>query len=515
MPRATIKLSGINVDLPPWEVPENWTGGENIHFRRGFADRVDGDFPFLTVTPIPEYIVNSFDAVGNWWVSASVEQIEANSGAGWTDITPLTYVDANTANGWTGGVFNGNVILNSVDNANGWYWDKVDTEMQDLPNSPTVKAMRPYRDFLIGMDTSDEIDTSNYQVAEEGIAWSNAAVDIPDTWIPTTSNFAGGRVLGATSGPVLDGIQLRDAFIIGKSDSIHVMNFIGGQQVMAIRQLETSGGILARNCLAEFENVVYMLTNTGDILATDGSNIASIADNMVRDTIFAQLAGGAPRSFVAINKTARELWVCPQLNLVKYPQIIFVFDIDTKQWGLRSVYGTAGDGWPNTGVAHAVSGVNSSTTVDTWDGGGSETWDTLDGKIWNQSAASPNVLRMIFASPEFGPGHLMEADGSVDIRPARAQKDGIRLGDGDEVVTIRRMWLDAETNAAFHVELGARYGDNDPYVYAPAQDYGPDTQYIPVMSKGREFSVRLTSTGGLSWSNQSLGFEFSAAAGRF
>lgn len=525
MPQANLKLNGLQLDLPAWEAEARYTGAKNIRFSRGFAERVKGDsilYSAQSTEDVIEYAVNSFDASGNYWLAAGENEVVVTDGTTWKTITPASFVTATENNTWTGGVLNGVPFLNCVDEEVGYYWDKVfgtPNLMQDLPNSPDVKAMRPYRNFLVGMDTSNDAGTS-WDNTEETVAWSAeaAANSIPATWIPATDNLAGSFQLGATTGPVIDGIQLRNDFIIGKSDGIHVMTFVGVPLVMAQRQLWGKSGILARNCLAEFEGKVYILANN-DFLVTDGTNITSIADNKIRRHVFEQLAADPARSFCAVSPTTREVWFCPLLvSATKYPDQIFTYDIDTGEWGHRYIYLT--DAATRSEVAFAVDGVNSTTATDSWDGGDAIDWDDETSLIWNYAVTSPPTKAMVWVHPDNNTagttGALMVADGETDTRDARIQRDGIQLA-GDGVATVRRVWLDAElpSGASISVRVGARYSDSEGYTYAPTVTYSSTDRYASVMAKGRDFSVILESDGSDLWSVQRIGLEAVEAGGRF
>ena len=56
---------------------------------------------------------------------------------------------------------------------------------------------------------------------------------------------------------IVDGAVLGSNFIIYSSDSIFLMEFVGGQFIMNFRKLFTDAGLINQNCVVEVEGKHY------------------------------------------------------------------------------------------------------------------------------------------------------------------------------------------------------------------------------------------------------------------
>jgi hypothetical protein len=307
--------------------------------------------------------------------------------------------------------------------------------------------------------------------------------------------------------------------LIGKTDSMYTMQFVANDpNVMRIRQLWSTGGVVGRNCMVEFEGVVFFLSGN-DVFATDGSEVRSIANNLVRKAIFDNLAEDPQASWLAVNPGLRELWVAPMtISSSLYPNVIYTYDLDNGHWGQRLVYKTTGTG--TSEIADAAYGVSSASNQDKWNSEAVLQWNSEAEKAWNDGVATGQEKLMIWAHPRAdGPaadGHLMQSDVTVDTRTASARRDGIQISeDEDAVYTVRRAWLDTVQTDALQVQIGSRYNDASAYKYAPAFTYEPDAESVPTMVKGREFSVIVSAENADQWAVPRISLEVAEARGRF
>ena len=90
------------------------------------------------------------------------------------------------------------------------------------------------------------------------VRWSNAAEagEVPDSWDETNpANLAGRNVLSGNLGRVIDGLQLRDTFVIYRERGITVMDFVGGTFVFNFRNFTSTYTLLGLNCIVEAEGM--------------------------------------------------------------------------------------------------------------------------------------------------------------------------------------------------------------------------------------------------------------------
>ena len=379
-----IAPSGLNRDLAPWAAPDEWHRAEQIVFRRGYAQTIgrkvniwnnwDGAGVDLDG---PDFLLNYYDGTLSYWLYGCADGVGVTDGASHKTITPGTFTTPLASDAWTGGLLGGVPFLNyGTDPACYWGLDfATPTVMAAMADAPECAAMRPYRSVLVALDTSANTNNGSIDASEEVVAWSKAndAGSVPSAagdWTPANSNIAGFAPLGPDGGLCIDGLQFRDSFLIGKNNGFWVMDLVGGNEVMAFRRLFQTGGVLARNCMAEVDGNVFVLTDS-DIVVTDGNDVRSVVDRRLRQTIFDDLGENFARSWLAYNKQQREVWVAPVRTGEEYAHGVYIYDLDTDKWG----YFEPDDGTYD--LTHASPGRDSSASNDTY-ATTTETYDSID-----------------------------------------------------------------------------------------------------------------------------------------
>lgn len=479
-----LQLYGISPDLPGSKNVNGWTDARNMLCRE-VMERVTGNQPVLG-TPLfpPEWLLqtrNPLEAV--IWCYAGEQGIGIAEGENHTDATPAGWVYPARQSPITGGVLNSIPVI-SADLP--WYWDGAGPfqALPDWPATRTCRAMRPYKFQLIAM-TIDEGGT----LLEDMVYWSDVASpgQIPQEWTPNPDNQAGFAELSATRGSVIDGAPLRDLFIIWKESSCYTLQYTGGSQIMALRLLDASVGLLNRNCLANVGGLQFALTQ-GDVVVTDGQQVRSIADDRVQRSLFAGIEPeSGRRSFLVADEAAGELIVAVPETGQDYPSVGWVYDLGSQQWGQRDFSPAVRHG--QTGAfrftGDAVTYANVGTTYDT------ETRRYSD-------LAVPRV--------DFEQVVVCTADGfeALDINSSEAdpdlssslRRDGLEIAPG-RIVTLRRIWLevDAPQGTRIDVKVGA-------VEYAGQINVSPASSDVASFIVGEREKVDLSATG--RWFNIEL-----------
>ncbi|GAG28067.1 unnamed protein product, partial [marine sediment metagenome] len=258
-------------------------GGDNVLFPNGFSaaapgwEAAGGNTLFKALWLLPFQTLETF-----YWIYVGTDDAGTTGGIGLTDgtthwdITPAVWA-ATPAGSITGGVLNGVPFINNgIDIP--VFWDLVPTNvMTTLPGWPAAQrcqAMRAFKYHLIAMNMTDAGGDF-----PDVVAWSDAANpgQIPATWIADPSNQAGSFSIAATPGGVVDGLALRDQFMVYKQHSTAIMQYIAGQFVFSNRKAFVTSGILARNCAAEMYGAHYVITD-GDIIQHNGQEVKSLID---------------------------------------------------------------------------------------------------------------------------------------------------------------------------------------------------------------------------------------------
>ena len=229
-----------------------------------------------------------------------------------TDITHLT-PRAGVVNAWTGCVFGGIPILNTGDATfKPIYWNQdLAAKFVDLPGWPATtycKSLRSFKQFLIALGITRGGVSLPFMVK-----WSSPAVPgaLPSTWNEAdATNDAGETDLAEGQDEIIDGLVLRDSFMIYKEASIWRMDYTGGPYVFRFSKVLGTSGAMNSNCIAELDGFHLVLTGS-DVIYHDGQNAVSVLDKQSRRDLFQSIdVDGARLCFVFKNPFFNEIFVC-------------------------------------------------------------------------------------------------------------------------------------------------------------------------------------------------------------
>jgi hypothetical protein len=498
---------GIAPDVPNWEASEEYySGANNVLFRDGFASRELGHAEvYATPLAAPRYLVSNAAGVRNFWVYAGDSTVSVAEGATHSNISYAAQSSVSVDNPWTGGLLNGLVFLNNAftDSPVGWDNNPANamTELPGWPAAAVAGAVRAHRFYLFAMDIQDGSGDFRNRVL-----WSDSADPgtFPQSWTPAIDNDAGFVDLAEGDAPVIDGGTLRDQFMIYKSRSTWVANFVGGNDVFSFRELFSDVGILNRNCWVEFETN-HVLLSDSDVMITDGHSVRSIADKRVRDFITQNTdADNIANSFLAHNLEKNEIWVCFPLVNDTECTLVAVWDYREDTWGFRDV--------PR--ILHASSGIISDTTPDNrWDAA-IGTWDT-NLQIWNTQGFSFRSDGLVMAA--YGESKLQLVDGSTsfDGAPVTATLiyEGKDMGIPERLKLINRVVpkFDAPVGTGINIRVGAANTVDGPYNYTPNKLFVVgSTRDLTFGQQGRYLSFEFSSTGVDPWKLTGFDVEYRA-----
>ena len=347
--------------------------------------------------------------------------------------------------------------------------------------------MRPYKFHLIA-GAIDEAGT----LFEDQILFSDAAPpgSIPQFWTPAADNQAGSFEVGYTGGSVVDGFPLRGSFIIYKETSTYIMDFVGGAQVMAQRLLYPDLGALARNCVADFNNNHYVLTD-GDCIVHDGQNAASIADGFIRQRLFDNISGEHVRaSFVVPDIAKGDVWFCVVEEGSIFPNLAFIYNVLRGKWSVRDLFEQP---------QHIANGqVRLTDPNESWDAD-PDPWDS-DNSPWDSGGPRIDFYQLLQAVPDPAPGEFLAVDRGNDRlglpMTAELRKEKIRLAGVSRVTMVKaiRLETDGTPGSELLVSIAGTFREGEPDQYGPEVSYVVDRdEKVDVFSTGVFHSVRIRS----------------------
>jgi hypothetical protein len=208
-------------------------------------------------------------------------------------------------------------------------WDGATATMVDIAGgSPTYypKALDTFKDHLLmlgGAEGATEVP--------QRIRWPA---------VGTYNGFAtpgyGYMDLLDTPGVIRAGKKFSQFYIIYKSDSISVMQYIGGTSVFAANTIISSIGLAAENALLEVNGQHWFLGNDGggylDIFSFNGSNILDRVGKPIQDTLKLISKDYVSRSF-AVKYGTKCIFAVP-INS-EYPDTWLIYDEYNKNWAIE------------------------------------------------------------------------------------------------------------------------------------------------------------------------------------
>lgn len=450
---------GCNKDLSVHELPLGaWTDALNMRFMAGYCYQYTGQGEvYKTPSASPQYILPV--AVGGlpYWLYATAAQVfVVTSAAGVVTHTDITPVAARTGivNAWSGTVFGGVPILNSGDTVRGpMYWDQVladkCAELTAWPANTYCKVMRSFGHYLIALGITKTTTSYPYMVK-----WSSPADagSLPSTWDPAdATNDAGEYDLSDGQDIIIDGLQLRDSFMIYKEKSIWRMDLIGGVFVFSFRKVLGTSGALNRNCIVELDGFHCVLTGY-DVIVHDGQTATSVFDKIARRYLFDNIdVDNQGKCFVFKNPFLNEVYIC-------YPQIgssvcdrAAVWNYEDKTVSFREL--------PN--VNHANVGTVEAGINGSWD----QLFNTWDQQLkkWDGPSPVPNTERVIMASAN-QKLYMMDSTASFDGTNVSAymERVGMSFDAPDQIKLVRGIRSRISGNAGETVIISVG-GMDDPY----------------------------------------------------
>ena len=181
-------------------------------------------------------------------------------------------------------------------------------DLTTWPSTFRATSLRSFGDFLVALNTTEGSTTFPNRVRTSNIVTAN---NIPDSFDETdvTKSAVVNDLVEMKTG-IVDGATLGSNFIIYSSDSIFLMEFVGGQFIFNFRKLFTDAGLINQNCVVEVEGKHYCF-GPADVFVHDGTTKQSICDERVKNFIFNNLNNNrANVCFVQHNENLNEIYFC-------------------------------------------------------------------------------------------------------------------------------------------------------------------------------------------------------------
>lgn len=505
---------GLVADVNERKLPDGaWSDGRNVRFDGYTAAKVRGSRVVqgsLSAAPYSLFAHTTFDGSQFICYAGLTEVYTVNNNAHYqltrTNISgTATLYSTDPTQLWTGGVLGGLLFLNNgVDVPQVQVTPTASCRLSNLPNWPTTittrcAVMRAYRNYLVALDI-----TKGPQRYRQMVKWSSSAdpLTVPTTWNEAdTTADAGENSLSETNGTVIDCLPLRDINIIYKDDAIHGMQFIGGQFIFRFYQIFNGVGLLAKRCVAAFEQYHCFVGNDLDVYVHDGNSIRSIGQDKWRDWLRTNVDGSLfERMFVVANPVTTEIWICIPDGTQDYTSKAIMWNWRKDTWGVRDL---------NNISSGAVSGIESSDYLTLWSTVVGD-WAS-NGATWGELDSLPPDRKLVLASPTRTTGIIETEFGSSEFDaalPFSVERQGIwglpsKVVDGQRVVDlqsvkfvrrVRFRTVDGGSSDNINFKVALQTDVDSTLVWQTTTKMTNNTAEITLFKRGRFLSVAVETT---------------------
>ncbi len=511
LPRIEIKNPvGVNKSLSPADLPLNvWSDVRNVRFKDGKASKCQGYEQVFDSTPTDTlYLLNYVSLSTPFWITATATKIYRTEGGPSVDISRLVGGDysADETHQWNGGVMNGTVVLNNgVDVPQSL--QPSTSNFQDLPNWPATdraKVIRPFKNYLVAMNVTK---SGNEQPTT--VKWSSPADpgEVPFTWdVNDATNDAGENFLADTSGAIVDGKKLKDAFIIYKEDSVYSMVYVGGTFVFQFRQLFDDIGMIGQNCAAEFDGK-HFVVGQGDVYVHNGVQKSSVIEGVMKEYLFSSMnSDNIQRTFVVPDYANSEMWVCYCSTDANdnYCDRALVWNWRDNRWTIRDI--------PQ--VYYGTYGIVNPQDPDYWDIDSAQ-WNT-DTTIWGEARYNPAKMKLLFTSVAQDKLFLIGDTSLFDTATftSRLEKTDVYLDDDLNVKMITGITPHMSGSGTVNIWVGSNQIQSNavewqgPYTYEIGRQFKVDCRVA-----GRYVAVKMEIDSSGSWALNGFTVEYSKPVG--
>ncbi len=360
-----------------------------------------------------------------------------------------------------------------------------------------TKSMRAFRSFLVALNVNRG-GVSYPRV----VKWSTEAgiQGVPSSWNETTSTVdAGEYELADTKGDILDGLQLRDTFMIYKEDATYSMSFVGTPFIFSFRQLSPTIGAISKNCVAEFDGG-HAIFGKGNFYINDGQRLKPILPQKLKEYVFTTLDGAQiNKCFVAADYGRTEILFCFTADgaLTNHPNKAIVWNYITNTFTIRDLPDLAHIGYGNVG---------NPTTSTTW-ASTTTSWAGTTGP-WTMSYDLQDKV-LLFADPantklyRDGSGNREDTADMVSyIERTGLTMNGQGQPDHTTVKRISSIWpkMSISGSDSINVYLGTQMSTEGGISWNAPVTFDPNTQSkVSVRGTGKLYAVRFESTTDMNW----------------
>lgn len=497
---------GVIKDIAAAELPANaWSDAKNIRFLDGSAMQFLGHGQvYLSPASAPQYLLQANVGPDRYWLYATSDKQYAVSNATGASVhTDITHVTprAGSVNKWSGFVFGGVPVLNAGDGKAPMYWNQnLASKFVDLPAWPantSCRVLRQYKNLMIALNITKAGVNLPFMVK-----WSSLAVagSLPGTWNEADATQDAGEFdLTEGQDPIIDGLGLKNSFIVYKESSTWALDYVGGAFILQSRKVSGMSGLLNQNCAVEFDvgfGAMHFAVTGSDIVIHDGNSASSVLDKRARRFFFQNIdVENKGKVFVFKNPFLNEIYVAyPPIGSTTC-EMALVYNFVDKTVSFRSL----------PAVNHAACGPVDNSLAGNWNQD-SAPWDT-DLTAWNGPDYTPDTVRVMMGSAD-SKLYLLDSSASFDgaLPDAYLERVGLSFDAPDRIKTltgIRPRIVGNKGGTVLVKVAGMNEPDETPQWVTTTYTIGQTLQCDAIVS-GRYLAIQFATGSAFSWRLDSL-----------
>lgn len=490
---GNFSVAGLNTDINPTDLAKDFiTRSVNLRMQNGGLTPFGGHMNIadLPVDAIPHSLFFVKSSAGDVWFVSGKNKVYSYVSA-FSDVTPDFMQTITDEEAWSSGAISGipllcHPILGPM------YMDAASSRFKSLPwtNTQTWKQVNQscniivvHKQYLFALGLLD-----NGVEKFDGIRWSTPADvgAVPLNWNPLdTTSVAGISALGGNGGKIVGGLSLRDSLVIYRESGINVVDYVGGQYVWRIRQMQTTVGLLAKDAVVDVNGTHYFLSD-GDVFSNDGNMIKSIANNRVRSRMNTIDKTNYGKAFAVHHSNKKEVWFCFPMGGNKYSNVAFIYNYEYDSWVTRDLPGCLG-----ADIGRLAS------PSSTWDGS-PESWDG-SVKTWDDNSTTPfdSVLMGIIYNGTTYKFALLDYILGFNSEPYSSiiERTDLAIGGLDTAKIVTRLYPHVVGGSSVKIQLGSQQYPGGPVTWKPAVDFQPNIdRKVDIRSSGVLHAYRIMAT---------------------
>ena len=555
LPVENVGAGGLVTDFKPYQLqPNQWSGASNVEFTDGAVSKIEGYREVMATCPIEPWhlgVYQHFDRNGKqardgfYWFAFGLKKIYVYHNQVWTDVTRDSG-DYNVLEGSNWKVTQSGALLiatNGTDVPQIWPLNEGEPDLSkrfedmdswvnkntDGETDQTCQTISGFKNHIIACNITRKYDSDPVEaILDSMVKWStqHSHYDEPASWDVVDDVYdAGEYELLDTPGPIVDTLPMGEVFMIYKTDSVVMMNFVGTPYIFSFKTLDPDTGILAKGAVTEFPSGHFFVSHA-DCYVNNGQSVVPILTGKVRDQMFNDMNGDHyDRIFSVTQPHYNEVWACYPTSNSTYCDKAMVWNYKDNTFTFRELPDITD---AKLGVAPInISAENEPTWDDidpTWNkntqtGTIEVPWTSLTTLRWGSQAWENVVSHLVMAEPEDVKiyrdrfGQLSDTDKMYSY----VERTGIDFGDPSSVKHLRAVWPKVETTHTHPIMVytGYQMATDKPVVWNGPFTFDPDQQSkVSTRTTGKYIAIRFETKEDTSWTISGLELEFENAGRR-